>query len=508
MSRALRRLRATAIPPAAGLWLTAALWLAAIALLAVVVARHDLRADLTQTKRRTLAPQTIQVLKLLDRPIHVLGFFSDERAPRTQARLLMESYQEYTERLSFELADLNRRPELAEANGVTESGTLVLQSGDLKVKVSKLQEADLTGAIVRLISARPPRVLFLTGHGEASIEDTSPRGISKLADLVRRQNFTVQSFPLSGATRIPPEADAAVLAAPEGPMTQREQEALAAYVLRGGRLLAMVEPAGSADADSMLTLFGVSPDRTFVVDPSQARRNLAGGGSFRIALTQGGNPENPITRGFTGAVLFPLARSLSSVQPPPQGVAATRLVETAPQAWGETDFNDLVDGQPQFDPRSDRPGPLPLAFAVEIDLRRFLLHPGEEEKGLTGLVRTFYPDTFDARDTTLADTLVVGGQRFMAALPEKARMVVVGDVDFVDNANLLVRSNSDLLLGMLLWLTEQENRIALAPRPDSSEAVVLTRTQLRWVALLGIAVVPAIPLVLGGVMFWRRRRWL
>lgn len=502
------RLGHVAASAAGSLLLATALWVAAIALLATLVSRHDARIDLTATQRRTLAPQTIQLLRLLDRPVHVLAFYSDESGPRTQARLLLASYQEYTRHISWEFVDLDRQPELAQTNGVNASGTMVLQSGELKLRVPQPNEANLTGAVLRLIEQRPPRVLFLTGHGEAGMDDSSPGGLSKLAETVRRQNFQVEALALAGAPRVPTDADLVVMASPEQPLLPHERDALIAYLLRGGRLLALVEPAGSADADSLLARFGVWAQPDFVVDPSEARRNLAGPGSFRIVLGQGRNLEHAVTRGFTGAALFPLCRSLASVQPPPPGVSATRLLETAPEAWGETDYAFLVEGNPTFDPNQDLPGPLPLAYAVEVALRRFLLDPGSEERGLTGLLRDFYADSFDARDPALADTLTVGGERFVTALAEQARLVVVGDVDFVNNANLLVRGNADLFLSMVLWLTEREDRIALAPRPDTADPIVLTRRQVQTVALLGIAALPAIPLALGAFVFWRRRRWL
>lgn len=273
-------------------------------------------------------------------------------------------------------------------------------------------------------------------------------------------------------------------------------------------MLIMVEPLGASDVDTLLHDFGLSPDPGFVVDPSEARRNITGSGNFRIVLAQGGDPDHPITRNFTYPTLYPLARSISSIQPPPPGITVTRLVTTSAEAWTESDVMLLAEGRPTFEAGVDIGGPLGLAFAVEIDLRRYTIEEARQDAGLTSTLLDLHAGAIDVRDTTRADTLTVAGAAFREAPADLARLVAVGDVDFVNNANLLVRGNSDLLLGMLLWLSEQESRIAIAPRPDTSDPVILTQNQKRWIRVLGIGVAPAICLLLSLVVLWRRSRWL
>ena len=317
----------------------------------------------------------------------------------------------------------------------------------------------------------------------------------------------MEEFQLPGAERIPPDSDAIIMAAPEGQMGRRELDAITAYLLQGGRLLAMVEPMGSAAFDSLLHNFGIIAEGGFVVDPSEERRNITGSGAFRIALAQGGNPEHPVTAGFSYATLYPIARSLSSVQPPPAGVAATRLISSMPNAWSESDMRLIAMGAPAFEEESDGGGPLGLAYAVELDLRRFLYDESMRPAGLTGLMMDFYPETFDVRSDT-GDTLQVGDGEFVKERSDRARIVAVGDVDFVNNANLLAYGNSDLFVAMLLWLTEQESRIALAPRPELFDPVVLTIRQTFWMRIGFIAALPAVFFLLAMSVVWRRRNWV
>ncbi len=482
------------------------LLLAALVLLAWLTHRHDQMLDLTYGQRRTLAPQTLRVLEQLDQPVTVLGFFADVPQERGLMMEMIDRYTQHTDMLTLEFVDLDRRPELARVHNVNRNQSVVLMSGDVAVRLVAPGEPELTGALVRLMDQRPPRVMFVTGHGEASIDDASPAGLSNVAELITRQNFAVSSGRIDA--RVPAEVDLLVLAAPRQDLSPVETDVLVDYLLRGGRLLAMLNPLSPAGLDSTLERFGILGDPGFVVDPSEARRNIAGDGMFRIALSLQGNPDHPITRGFNYPTLFPLARGLNSVQPPPPGVEIARLLSTDALAWGEHDFDFLAEGTPVFDDGVDTPGPLALAYAVSVGLRRFRYERDGADVGLTTTMLDLHEGIVDMRDSTTADTLRVGGEDMVAALPEQARLVVVGDVDFVNNANLLVRGNSDLMLAMVLWLAERENRIALAPRLLESDPIVLTKNQRTVIRAVGLGVAPALALLACALVFWRRSRWL
>lgn len=489
----------------AGYLLSVILLVAFMALGAFVIDRNDLRIDLSPYARNTLSPQTIRLLEQLDRPVRLVAFFRDVPADRAILSGLVELYQQYTDLLELEFVDLDRRPELAESFDVTANRTVILTSADLQVRTIAPNEPELTGALVRLLSDRPPRVAFLSGYNGASIEDASPGGISRLAELIAKQNFLVESVSLATASSIPRDVDCVVLAAPEGRMGNRERELLVRYLLRGGRLLAMLEPLGAADVDSMLVPWGLLAHEGFIIDPSSARENIAGPNTSRIALSLRGAPNHPITQGLDIPTLFPIAKSFETIQPPPPGVEPARLVQTLAEAWLERNYEQMGYGEATQDP-DDIAGPLGIGYAVRVDLRRFRY--GVDDDGLEATLLNMNRRNVDFRDTTMTDTIRVGDLELEREAGEEARLVVFGDVDFVNNANLLVRGNSDLFLGSLLWLTDQENRIAIAPRAAVADPIVLTERQKLWIRILGIGVGPGLALVGSVVIFWRRSRWL
>ena len=486
--------------------LGAGLWLAVLALLGALSTRHDFRVDLSYGQRRSLATETVQLLEKLDRPVKALAFYADVPQERRLVQRLLERYQRHSHFFSYEFVDLERHPEMADKYQVSLNRTLVLVSGDLQLRLHEPRESELSGALLRILNRTPAQVVFITGHGEASIEDASGKGLKNLAKAIRHQNYVVRKLDLPSASSIPSTADVVVLAAPEGEMLPRELDMLTGYLLHGGRLMAMLEIMGSASADSLVSVFGVDAEQAFVIDPSEEQRNVTAGASNRIAMARGANPKHPATSGFTYVTVYPIARALSSVQPPPPGSKVSYLVRTGPQAWGETNLQQLGDPSARYDPGVDLKGPITLAYAVDTDLRIFRPDWREHPGGIDESFRELNPS--DSHLDSAADTIAVDGSTVVQKPRLHSRVVVTGDVDFVNNANLSAWGNGDLFLDLLLWLSEAENRVAFAPGPKLYEPVMLTLRQIFWLRVLGMAVIPAIFFILAVAVAWRRRSWL
>ena len=116
-------------------------------------------------------------------------FFADLPEQQAHVRSLLNRYRSASANFSYEFVDLDRRPELAELYNVSLNQTLVLTSEGLQIQLRQPEEADLTGGLLRLIMERPPRVLFVTGHGEASVGDESSRGNLRAGPLGGEAEF-------------------------------------------------------------------------------------------------------------------------------------------------------------------------------------------------------------------------------------------------------------------------------------------------------------------------------
>ena len=87
------------------------------------------------------------------------------------------------------------------------------------------------------------------------------------------------------------------------------------------------------------------------------------------------------------------------------------------------------------------------------------------------------------------------------------RMVVAGDSVFLGNLQVDSAGNRDFAVSIVNWLLERTQMLGgVGPQPITQYKIVLTQTQLhqaQWVLLAGL---PGSVLVLGGLVWLRRRR--
>jgi ABC-type uncharacterized transport system involved in gliding motility auxiliary subunit len=85
------------------------------------------------------------------------------------------------------------------------------------------------------------------------------------------------------------------------------------------------------------------------------------------------------------------------------------------------------------------------------------------------------------------------------------RAIVIGDSDFASNSFLPYTANSDLALSMVRWLLRDEHVVPIASRIPASAQVLLTKAQMQGVFLVNVVLLPLSMIVLGGLVWWRRR---
>jgi len=67
-------------------------------------------------------------------------------------------------------------------------------------------------------------------------------------------------------------------------------------------------------------------------------------------------------------------------------------------------------------------------------------------------------------------------------------------------------ANLDLGTNMLNWLAEDENLISVQPRSRVDTEFTLGRTGLTFIGLWFLLALPAAFLLIGGMVWWRRRQ--
>lgn len=439
--------------------LMVALVVAILVIVNFLASRHTLRWDYSETKRFTLAPQTHEVLRGLERDVKVTVFSESGRPALAIYRDLLDSYRQASLRLTVEYVDPERQPAQARRYGVTRTDIAVLESGSRSARVSTPSEAELTAALVRVSKDAMKRVVFLEGHGERELEDTERDGYSLAKDALVNQGYEVDTLLLLQAGEVPRDTSVLVIAGPRRALTQSELERVARHVEQGGRLLIMVDPGAQSGLDELLAGWGVQLGEGVLVD---VRDRLAKGDLTSLMIRT--FTEHEITQDFNFAVLLPTSRHLAFDSERGARWDFVPLARTSPRSWAETDLENLEARVVNFDPSRDVQGPLPLAAALELK------EPAGDE---------------DARPA----------------------IVLVGNSAFASNLYVNFPGNTDFLLHAIGWLAEERALISITPKDPAFQPFIPNPTQDRLLLYVQVLLLPAVTVMIG-LTIWRKRQRL
>jgi ABC-type uncharacterized transport system involved in gliding motility auxiliary subunit len=454
--------------------LMTAAFLAILVMVNWLIYQNPQRWDLTEDQTNTLAPETLQALEQLPEPVQAIGFYSTSFAgAQRSAEDLLESYRVRAKgKFSYEFHDPRGEPALARAYNITRDGTIILVMGDQQEELNFATEQEITGALVRFSHPSKRGIYFLTGHGEKDIAAAGDNSLAGVVDLLTKQNYAVQPLNLQVTTTVPSDARAIVIAGPLVPVTADEVATLSNYLKSNPNtaLIVMLDPLvqtetteGTAEplVDYLKTDWGINLPQDVIFDLSNS---LPQQPFFPVNF---GYEPSPITDKLQNiATAFPVARSvvISGTAETFPGITYTPLVKTDEGAWGETNMESLATGElPTLD-EGDHPGPLNIAVAAE-------------------------------NQTT------------------KTRLVVFGDSDFPSDTNLAgqrlfeLGANANLFVNSVNWATVEESLINLALKTPTSRTLELVDdTTILMVGLFTIGIMPIAVLVLGGVVWFLRRR--
>ena len=431
-----------------------------------VAVKNAKQWDLTEDKLNTLAPETIEAIKQLPAPVKVIGFYTARFASaQTTAKNLLEQYRvQAGGNFTYEFHDPEGDPVLARQYNITRDGTLELVMGDQKEEVSSASEDQLTGALVRLAHPGKRSVYFLTGHGEHALEDTGKSGLSTVADLLTKQNYDLKPLDLSVTTTVPSDARAVVVAGPLAPMTQPEVDRLKTYLDAGGALVVMLDPliqtqtpitASEPLVDYLAASWGVKLDNDVIVD---LYNSVSGQPYFPTDSSYGSSPITSRLQNIK--TVFPVSRSAAPINAGAglTGTTYVSLVTVDPQAWGETNFASLSGNQAPSQDAADIAPPLSVAVSAE--------------------------------NTTT-----------------KSRLVVIGDSDFASNSFSNQGANGNLFVGAVNWATIEESLINLTPKTPTTRTLALSNAlTVNLIFVVTVIVMPLLVLIMGGVVWFQRRR--
>jgi hypothetical protein len=464
-----------------------------VLVLAVVVMVNYLGAHffgrfyLSSQTRIQLAPQTMNVLRLLTNHINVTLYYDtkDEGNFYPDIVALLNEYRSVNPRISVRTVDYVR--DAGEAQKIKEQyklnsptdknliifdceGRVKIVPGDSLTQVKLEQvpnpkerefrrrpiafngEQAFTSMLLAVTSARPFKAYFLQGHGEPSLSDTDETGYLKFGSILAQNYIAVTNLELFGDNPVPIDCNLLVIAGPRTELSETELQKIDQYLAQGGRLFVLFNyfsikrPTG---LEPILARWGVNVGSDWVQDP---QTTVSGKDAVVSSFSQ-----HPVVNPLVGFGLFLyLPRPISKVNwenPPAGAPQVDELAFTSPAS--------TLAGEPGNPPHA-----YPLMVAVE-------------QKPVAGVA--------NARGTT--------------------RILVVGDSFAFGNQSIKSLDNSDFIGYAANWLLDRNTLLkGIGPRPVTEFRLVMTRTQQREVRWLLLGALPGAVLLFGCLVWLARRK--
>lgn len=328
-------------------------------------------------------------------------------------------------------------------------------------------ETEVSAAFKRLLQAKMPKIVFLTGHLERSINKLGDREYKVLTNLTTfrnsllNQGFDVDTLSLESQD-IPTDISALVLADPKVAITTAGMEKLQRYVNNGGNLLVAGEPGKQAILNPFLRQLGVQlMDGILVQTSKDLQPELIT--PYLTATVASFYPALAHSHHDSAMASMPRATALSYSD---TGAFTIKplLVTDIRNCWLKKD-NLVTD-------------------SAEVV---FLPERGDERKSFA---------------TAVSLTRKINNK--------EQRIIVTGDADFMGNAELqrfnLRAANFVFNTALFSWLSYGEFPIdSTRPKPEDT-AVLLTKDQVKFLRIIYLWVLPGILLAFGAILLIRRKR--
>jgi len=441
------------------------LFISSIAMLAWITNHYSLQFDLTANKRHSLSANSIELLQMLDKPVTVHAYTTDEVT--TQAvREIIDRYQRIKKDFRLRLLNPDIDIDQARRDGIIMNRpfAFVIHYNGRSENIDSLSEQSISNALLRLSRRDNQLVVFLKGHGERDIDAGDPRGYGTLKKQLTDTGFNLQGINLLEKA-LPANTKLLVVAAPEDEYLDGEIEKIEDYLAHGGNLLWLRDPGGSQKLDRLATFFGIRFQPGVIVDNNPELRKTLNIPHPAIIPVTGYFPHI-ITSNIRYNSLFPLARGISPLK---EGSTvnhwqAQALFDSQGKSWTET--GGISDEMTFRSEDGDIAGPVTIAVALQR--------------------------TPPANNET-------------SVLPSTQRAVVIGDSDFLADGYIGAGANLDLGLNIFNWLIGDDSLVSIEIRPSPDTRLELSDTELMFIAFGFLLVIP-LALLLTGFRIWYTRK--
>jgi hypothetical protein len=317
-----------------------------------------------------------------------------------------------------------------------------------------------------LVEGKKNMLGYVLGHKEPPLAEGSP--ISVVKTVIENENIKFQELNLFEVPAIPAELKTIVIVGPQYDFSDREMQLLRDFWQKQGRILLLLDPAAQTPKlNAFLSELGVkvNDDRLMAVVRT---------GIEEVALIRDVQarflPDSPITKRLAEARgIFPGGTSsltLEAERVRALNIKLQALVEAEKGYWAEADYRSNDQAKFQENAMKNPNALLTVAASVEV-----------------------------------------GGSGDERVQVNSARMVVVSNASFIQDAVLRQGQQAplDFVSASVNWLMNREQLIGIAPKVPRMLTFSIEDNAMRNLRWLILVLLPLIPAVIGFAVWWQRR---
>jgi hypothetical protein len=427
-----------------------------------------LQVDLTLNKKFTLSEQTINVLKSIDKDVHIMSFSSDGTDPfiKRQVLDLVEEYKKRNGKITFDEYDIATQPSLAKQYDVDPEGMLVVESGTQKKNVPFYNmfipgqqqgeyrfsgEEKLTQALAGLSVKDKRKVYFLSGHQEIPLNQ-----MNTWRSGLEGDNYEVKELNLLRDGTIPADAETIFIIGATNDLSDKEAELIQNFVKGNGKLYIALGfnkdmATGWKNIQALLGTFGIQSQNAVAIEPKQSVMY----DPLTIIPEYGFHDITEKLQQYSLLTMISNAITLTSTENP--NYPASMIMRTTSNAYGETNLELLLRQQSKQED-DDIKAPLNLAYAIQTS-------------------------------------------------DKKPKAIILGGGTFLLDNRISLQGNRDFALNSVAWLSEQKDSVTIRPREgDAIQQAMIMPSQANTIFFGTVLLFPLLFLIIGGWIWWRRRQ--
>jgi len=471
--------------------------------------RYPLKLDLTANKAFEVSQETIDYLKDLSKSveINVMNDESTLNLGSTYDKQLVEVVKKYaqnSDKVNVEFINMDKNPNYVSKyndiyKGEIKEGNIVVASGD-KVKVltanelyntesyyyynyitsSKAEQA-LTSAVMYVTDENPKKAGFLS----VTSTSTTEASLSNFKSTLESNGYELEDIDLMSVEKIDDSIDMVVIPAPLNDFTTSMTDKLSDFLYNDGKLgktvfyMANYDQNNTPNLDTFLSEWGIEIGSGYIYETDDNLRQVA--------------PVYGMQNYVSSAVA-------QIVQPETDS-------ESESQSDDENTFTGLLSDEslPIIAPVSR---PVNLLFEKDNDKETTVILKSSDsctvipvdadnsydisgsEKGSQNIMVKSSKSVYDDNNEKTSSNVVVAGSSFL--------------VDYY-MLTQTAYNNGEFMINALNKITGKSNGITIVAKSLDSATITISESQTAVLTTIFVFVVPAIIVVIGIVVFVRRR---